>query len=100
MAAPWRYEKLTWPEINQAITAQKIAICPIGSTEQHGPHLPFTTDVEIGHGLLNEAFKVLQPDFPVWSLPMQSVGVSLEHSRFDGTKTVSADEMVETIYRY
>ena len=37
MTEQWRYEKLTWPEINQAITAQKIAICPIGSTEQHGP---------------------------------------------------------------
>ena len=81
------------------LTGDPVVILPVAATEQHGPHLPFTTDVEIGHGLLNEAFKVLQPDFPVWSLPMQSVGVSLEHTRFDGTKTVSADEMVETIYQ-
>lgn len=81
------------------LTGDAVVVLPIAATEQHGPHLPFTTDVDIGYGLLNEAFKVLQTDYPVWSLPMQTVGVSLEHARFDGTKTVGADEMVETIYQ-
>jgi creatinine amidohydrolase len=42
-AEPWRYEKLTWPEINEAVLAKKVVLVPIGSTEQHGPHLPFLT---------------------------------------------------------
>ena len=44
-AEPWRYEKLTWPEINDAIAAERVVVCPVGSTEQHGPHLPLDVDV-------------------------------------------------------
>lgn len=42
---PWRYEKLTWPEINEAVKQERVVICPVGSTEQHGPHLPLDVDV-------------------------------------------------------
>ena len=34
-AEPWRYEKLTWPEVNQAIEAKKAVVVPVGSIEQH-----------------------------------------------------------------
>ena len=44
-AEPWRYEKLTWPEIDEAIAAKRVVVCPVGSTEQHGPHLPLDVDV-------------------------------------------------------
>lgn len=36
----YRYEKLTWPEINDAIDLKKVCVVPCGSVEQHGPHLP------------------------------------------------------------
>ena len=29
-AEPWRYEKLTWPDINEAIAAEKVVIVPVG----------------------------------------------------------------------
>ena len=35
-----RYTRLTWPEVNDAIAAQKLVILPTASTEQHGKHLP------------------------------------------------------------
>ncbi len=38
------YDELTWPEINEAISAQKVVLLPIGSTEQHGHHLPLDVD--------------------------------------------------------
>lgn len=38
------YDELTWPEINEAVQAQKVVLLPIGSTEQHGPHLPLDVD--------------------------------------------------------
>ena len=41
MSTPaWRYEKLTWPQMNDAIAAAKVPFIPVGSIEQHGPHLP------------------------------------------------------------
>ena len=41
----YRYNRLTWPEMNDAIAAQKLVILPTGSTEQHGRHLPLDVDV-------------------------------------------------------
>ncbi|MFM8584761.1 MAG: creatininase family protein, partial [Planctomycetaceae bacterium] len=36
-ATEYRYEKLTWPEINDAVDLGKVCIVPCGSIEQHGP---------------------------------------------------------------
>ena len=41
----YRYEKLTWPEINDAIAARQVCIVPCGAVEQHGPHLPLDVDM-------------------------------------------------------
>ena len=41
----YRYEKLTWPEINDAIDLGKVCILPCGAVEQHGPHLPLDVDL-------------------------------------------------------
>ena len=44
-ATEYRYEKLTWPEINDAIDLGKVCILPCGAVEQHGPHLPLDVDL-------------------------------------------------------
>jgi creatinine amidohydrolase len=64
----FRYEKLTWPEINDAIEMGKVCVVPCGAVEQHGPHLPLDVDlvcpVGIAHGAgkqLPEKMLVLPP---------------------------------------
>jgi creatinine amidohydrolase len=44
-ATEFRYEKLTWPEINDAIDLGKVCIVPCGAVEQHGAHLPLDVDI-------------------------------------------------------
>ncbi|HIA18173.1 MAG TPA: creatininase family protein [Planctomycetaceae bacterium] len=44
-ATEYRYEKLTWPEINDAVELGKVCVIPCGSVEQHGPHLPLDVDI-------------------------------------------------------
>jgi len=55
----YRYEKLTWPEINDTLELGKVCIVPCGAIEQHGPHLPLDVDVvcpvEIARGAGREA---------------------------------------------
>ena len=41
----YRYAKLTWPEINDAVELGKVCVVPCGAVEQHGPHLPLDVDV-------------------------------------------------------
>ena len=44
-ATDFRYEKLTWPEINDAVELGKVCIVPCGAVEQHGAHLPLDVDI-------------------------------------------------------
>jgi len=44
-ATEYRYEKLTWPEINDAVELEKVCIVPCGAVEQHGHHLPLDVDL-------------------------------------------------------
>lgn len=37
--------EMTWEELRDAISGGYGALLPVGSTEQHGPHLPLATDV-------------------------------------------------------
>ena len=91
------WDSLSSAEIALRAAEDPVIILPLAATEQHGPHLPLSTDVDIGRGLLIETFRRLEADFPVWALPIQAVGASLEHTRFDDTKSVSAEHLVETI---
>ncbi len=47
----YRYEKLTWPEINDAVELGKVCIVPCGAVEQHGPHLPLDVDIVCPTGI-------------------------------------------------
>jgi creatinine amidohydrolase/Fe(II)-dependent formamide hydrolase-like protein len=42
----YRYNRLTWAEMNEAIAAQKLVILPTGSTEQHGERVTTTACCE------------------------------------------------------
>jgi creatinine amidohydrolase len=74
-----------------------VVILPLAATEQHGPHLPLSTDADIGRGVLAAALARLPADAEVWTLPMMNVGASLEHARFPGTVSVTAEEMIRLI---
>jgi creatinine amidohydrolase len=45
MPDKYRYEEFTWPEIREAVAENRVAVLPVGTVEQHGPHLPLVTDV-------------------------------------------------------
>ena len=51
----YRYNRLTWPEMNEAIGMQKVVLLPTGSTEQHGPHLPLDVDIFLAESVCLEA---------------------------------------------
>src|SRR3984885_3914479 len=65
-------------------------ILRVAAIEQHGPHLPLSTDVIINQGVIDAACALLTPDLPVVVLPMQAVGTSHEHLAFAGTLSLEA----------
>jgi creatinine amidohydrolase len=69
-----------------------IAVLPVAATEQHGPHLPMSTDTAIVDGIVRAAIPKLPARFdelPVLFLPTAQVGKSNEHSLYPGTLTLS-----------
>src|SRR6185503_12406015 len=54
-ATEYRYEKLTWPEINDAVDLGKVCILPCGAVEQHGHHLPLDVDLVCPGGIAHGA---------------------------------------------
>lgn len=45
MTSPFRIAEMTWYEFADRVKSNPIVLLPTGSTEQHGPHLPLSTDV-------------------------------------------------------
>ena len=54
-AREYRYEKLTWPDIDDAVELGKVCILPCGAIEQHGHHLPLDVDVICPTGIARGA---------------------------------------------
>lgn len=71
-----------------------IAVLPVAAVEQHGPHLPVSTDLTIAEGQIRRVLELLPADLPATFLPVQAVGKSDEHLSFPGTLTLNWDTAV------
>ena len=72
-----------------------IAVLPVAAIEQHGPHLPVSTDTTIMHGMLETVIARLPADLDIRILPVQAVGKSNEHLHAPGTLTLPPAVLIE-----
>jgi creatinine amidohydrolase len=73
---------------------KKRVILPLGSIEQHGPHLPVTTDILIAEYIANQISKKI----PAYVIPGIPYGVSYEHKSFFNI-SISSDLLSELLTR-
>jgi creatinine amidohydrolase len=83
MSALWA--NLRSPQFNRSSMAQTIAILPIGSTEQHGPHLPVQVDTLLATEVAQRAAVMYQGKQPVLVLPPLWVSLAEHHMMMAGT---------------
>jgi creatinine amidohydrolase len=88
----YRYNRLTWPEMNAAIAAQKLVILPTGSTEQHGRHLPLDVDVFLCESVCLEVGR--RAADRVLVLPPIAYGLNLHHIDFPGTVHIEPETFI------
>ena len=86
---------LHWPELEALDRNRVIVVMPVGSTEQHGPHLPFQVDVFVASRLAEELEKkipevLLVP--PIWT------GDSAHHMDFPGSITIRARVFMDALH--
>ncbi len=83
----WR--KLRADQLREMARRDAIVILPVGSIEQHGPHLPVEVDSQLGEQVaLRTARLMAARGEPVLVLPMLWTGVSEHHMSFGGTITL------------
>jgi creatinine amidohydrolase len=83
----------TWPEADAVETT--LAVLPVGSTEQHGPHAPLGTDHLAATAVANAGVDAYDGDVVV--APTLPVGVAEEHRHFAGTLWLSEDTFRATV---
>ncbi len=86
------YDELTWPEINEAVQARKVVLLPIGSTEQHGLHLPLDVDNFLARSICVAAAREAPHEALV--MPTIPYGYNEHAIDFPGTIHVSHDTFI------
>ena len=94
------WASMTGPEAADFVAQDPVVVLPLAAIEQHGPHLPLSTDLDIGRGLLARAAERLPDGFPVRALPALAVGASTEHlhAGLAGTLAIESDRLAECMF--
>ena len=93
-----RMEEMNWVDIQKAINdGFKTVIIGVGSTEQHGPHLPTQTDALIADVIVNLIAQKLEYALQARTI---NVGCSDHHLPFSGTISLKKSTLKAIIIDY
>lgn len=85
------------PEIAESIGPESILIQPIGAIEQHGPHLPLSTDLVIAEATANAVVEHAGDELDLWALPPLAYSKSNEHAWSPGTVWLSPTTLLAVL---
>jgi creatinine amidohydrolase len=88
-------ETMTWPEVAQAAESGYVPVWPIGSTEQHGPHLPLATDTVLPLEIVKRAaqeVRIVIP--PPLAFGFKSKALSGGGQSFPGTTSLDGATLI------
>ncbi|MCD6279034.1 MAG: creatininase family protein [Desulfurococcales archaeon] len=99
MTQPYRWELMTWEAVGEISNkANTLIILPIGSIEQHGPHLPVGTDFLIADKVAERlATELRKRDIYAVKLPPIPFGLSVMWRAYPGTITLSYETLIKLI---
>ncbi len=83
--------RATWREL---MNDRPLLVLPLGSTEQHGPHLPLDTDTRVASAVARGLAGRLDP---VLLGPAMPYGASGEHAGFPGTVSLGTQVLERVI---
>lgn len=94
-AQPVIWERMTWRNLQELRNkGDELVVIPVGATEQHGPHLPVSTDSAIATAVC--AYASAKTQVPV--LPTLSYGVSIGHTeRWPGTVSLMHETLALSV---
>ena len=91
---PLVLQEMTWTDVRDYLGKCDMVIIPIGSTEQHGPHLPLGTDYYEAMGMS----RLISAQTGVVVAPVLLAGYSVYHSGFPGTLSLKPETMEQVLF--
>jgi creatinine amidohydrolase len=91
---PLVLQEMTWTDVKDYLQSCDMVIIPLGSTEQHGPHLPLGTDYYEATGMS----KLISAETGVVVAPVLLSGYSVYHSGFPGTLSLKPETMEQVLF--
>lgn len=92
-----RWERLSSPEIAAAAGSGAVVVVPVGSIEQHGPHLPTMTDSACVEHVVRDAVDRLDGSPLTLIAPTVKFGFSADHLGFAGTLSIPAELLADLL---
>ena len=101
MKNPYRWDNLTSPQIKKLSEEGAIVLVPVGSTEQHGPHLPVGTDALMATSMSEKLAAALgEKGVPCVVAPTIAVANSTHHMSFAGSLTLRPETYLALLRDY
>ena len=89
------YGDMTWPEIKEAAKNNRVPLIPVGSTEQHGLHLPTRTDALLAYEICKAAAMEIPEETVV--MPPVNYGYNEHHLDFPATIHINHETLIRFV---
>ncbi len=91
------FADLRGPEVGARLTEHSILVQPLGAIEQHGPHLPLSTDSVVATAVAEATIDDVGDELDAWLLPTLQYTKSNEHAWSPGTVWLSATTLLAVL---
>jgi creatinine amidohydrolase len=89
------YQHYTWVELKDLAKRRPVIVLPIGSVEDHGPHLPLDTDNFLIWSICEEAARRAAGD--ILLMPLIPYGFETHHMDFPGTVDIGMEHLLHFV---
>ena len=98
MKKSYRWDNLSSPAIRAMAAQEAIVLIPLGSTEQHGPHLPVGTDAILATWMAERTAQTLtEKGIPAVVAPTFAIANSMHHMNFAGSLSLSPRTYIQVL---
>lgn len=93
------FEKMRSPEVGELVKKDGMVVIPIGACEEHGRHLPVSTDTEIAYSASVDAAKIVSKKIPIAVTPAVWFGYTVGVLKnWPGTITIKPKVLIDLMY--
>ena len=98
MKKSYRWDNLSSPAIRAMAAQEAIVLIPLGSTEQHGPHLPVGTDAILATWMAERTAQTLSAQgIPAVVAPTFAIANSMHHMNFPGSLSLRPRTYIQVL---